>query len=398
MSKDKILFILTGSIACFKAAEVISLLVKNNYEVQTVVTSSALKFIGKSTLEGLTGRKVLLDLWEDGQAMDHISLQRWADLIIVAPASANFINKISAGIADDLASTLFLAHDFKKPFLIAPAMNSSMLEHPVTQKSLHELSKMNFTILPTESGSLACGEIGFGRLLSPEKIFKFIDNSFKKEAKPKVLITAGGTQEPIDEVRFITNKSTGKTASQLADQLIEDGFQVHFLYGVSSQLPTFQCKKTEFTSFEDLNQKIDSLSQAHDFFAIIHAAAVSDFSVENFYPGKVDSENDLVIKLKRNPKIINGLKEKFPIVIGFKLTSSQDENKNREAIEKLFYASQVDILIHNDVSQTHWKQATHQFNWATPDLKMIEKLDSQEALENKISQYLNERYHHDFST
>src|SRR5690606_33467299 len=133
MSRSKILFIMTGSIACYKACQLLSKLSQNNYEVQVVATASALEFVGNATLEGLSGKAVVSDIFAHGRNMDHIHLARWADLIIVAPATANFINKMAQGAADDLASTLFLAHDFTKPFLVAPAMNTSMYQHPATQ-------------------------------------------------------------------------------------------------------------------------------------------------------------------------------------------------------------------------------------------------------------------------
>ena len=139
MSPSRILFIMSGSIACYKACQLVSKLVQKGHDVQVVATASALKFIGNATIEGLTGKPVISDLFSSGNVMDHIHLARWADLVIIAPATADFINKMSAGISSDLASSLFLAHDFKKPLLIAPAMNTSMYLHPTTQESVKKL-------------------------------------------------------------------------------------------------------------------------------------------------------------------------------------------------------------------------------------------------------------------
>ncbi len=169
--KPRLLWILTGSISCYKACFAISRLVQAGIEVRTVATPSALQFIGKSTLEGLTGQPVASDLWESGKAMDHINLARWADLALVAPATANTLNRLSAGLADDLVGSLFLAWEIqKKPWWVAPAMNVAMFNHPLTQASLKKLTDTGVRVLPTGSGALACGEEGEGRLLEPEQL------------------------------------------------------------------------------------------------------------------------------------------------------------------------------------------------------------------------------------
>ncbi|MBL6989356.1 MAG: flavoprotein [Bacteriovoracaceae bacterium] len=176
MSKFKILFALTGSISCYKACYLISSLKKEGCEVQCITTDSSEKFIGRATLEGLSHKKVLSSMFEDGQHLDHINLARWADLIIIYPASANTINKLAGGIADNLIGALFLANNFKKPFWIAPSMNSNMLAHPATVQSIVTLQKWGSVILPTEEGVLACGEEGLGRLVEPDYVFAKIKN------------------------------------------------------------------------------------------------------------------------------------------------------------------------------------------------------------------------------
>jgi phosphopantothenoylcysteine synthetase/decarboxylase len=174
MSKSKILFQLTGSIAAYKSCSVISKLVQEGFEVQAVCTPSALQFIGQATLAGLTGRPVFTDVFESNRMMDHIHLAKWADLAIVCPASANSINKLAQGIADDAVGTLFLAYDLKKPYLIAPAMNQEMFQHPATQASIQKLQSWNVRVLPTDSGWQACGDLGPGRLLDPDMIHQEI--------------------------------------------------------------------------------------------------------------------------------------------------------------------------------------------------------------------------------
>ncbi|MDZ4678474.1 MAG: flavoprotein [Oligoflexia bacterium] len=179
--KGKILFQLSGSIACYKACYLISKLVQEGFEVQTVATSEALKFIGSATLEGLSGKSVFSDTFQEGQMMNHIHFAKWADLAIVCPATANTINSLASGIANNCIGTLFLAYDLKKPYLIAPAMNKEMYQHPTTKASLEKLQSWNIHVLPTGEGHQACGDIGHGRLLEPDAIFIEILKFFKSK-------------------------------------------------------------------------------------------------------------------------------------------------------------------------------------------------------------------------
>lgn len=168
---NRILFLLSGSISCYKACFAISRLVQAGFEVRTAATPAALKFVGNATLEGLTTKAVFNDLWTPGEAMDHIDLARWADLAVLAPGTANTINRLAAGLADDPVGTLFLAWELqKKSWWIAPAMNTQMFQHPITQDSLKKLAGLGVRILPTGTGQLACGETGEGRLLEPEQL------------------------------------------------------------------------------------------------------------------------------------------------------------------------------------------------------------------------------------
>lgn len=170
---------LTGSIACFKACELISMLVRAGHEVKAVCSQNALKFIGLSTLEGLTGKDVYCDMFKFKGKIEHISLSDWADLTVVCPATANIINKMALGVGDDAPSTLFLAHDFQKPFLVAPAMNQKMYAHPVVKQSIKRLADLGIKVLPTAVGRQACGDVGEGRMLEPREIFDFITSEFK---------------------------------------------------------------------------------------------------------------------------------------------------------------------------------------------------------------------------
>ena len=174
MSENRILLQVTGSIAAFKAATLASVLAEAGFEVQCVMSEGARNFLGESTLEGLTGRPVQSDLFESGRAHDHINLADRADLLLLYPASANHITRLRAGLADDLMGCLFLANNFRKPYWIAPAMNSNMLAHPAVTEALATLESWGCRILPTGEGRLACGEIGYGRLLDPEQVFELI--------------------------------------------------------------------------------------------------------------------------------------------------------------------------------------------------------------------------------
>src|SRR5450432_2042679 len=180
MSGSKIAFVLTGSIAGYKACEVISRLVQLGHTVRAVASESALKFVGAATLEGLTGQRVLTDIFEPGAALEHIQLTRWADAVVVCPCTANTLNKFASGLADDLVGALFLAHDRTKPFLVAPAMNPAMWQHPATQDSLEKLGRWGVRFISVGEGRTACGEVGEGRLAEPEEVIAAIEASLAK--------------------------------------------------------------------------------------------------------------------------------------------------------------------------------------------------------------------------
>ncbi len=411
MSKSKILFFMTGSIACYKACNIISKLVQADFEVQVVASKSALEFVGNATLEGLTGKPTITDLWSPGNIMAHIHLMRWADLVLVAPATSNYINKISQGVGDDLLTTLFLAHDFKKPFLIAPAMNTSMYLHPVTQKSIQVLKSFKgqygIEILESASGVLACGEVGYGKLLEPELIMQEIVRalSLKPEelavstrTAPKnplhILLTSGGTSEPIDDVRVLTNKSTGQTGARLADTLMELGLNVTFLHAERSAVPSLQCQKISFETFHDLETTLNQQLSTTNFDAVIHLAAVSDYSiVDGKFAGKISSEPEsLTIHLKKNPKLVNVIKKislnKSLKLVAFKMTSTPDIQKREIAVKKLFHESSADVVVHNDLSEIDVQAKTHLFHWHDLKNNKTQTLQDANQLGHKLAAWL----------
>lgn len=391
MSKSKVLFMMTGSIACYKACQVISRLVQAGHEVQVVASPGALQFVGNATFEGLTGKSAISDLYAPGNVMDHIHLMRWADVIIVAPATANYINKIAQGVGDDLLTTLFLAHDFKKPFLLAPAMNTSMYLHPVTQASLRRLREIGVEILETASGVLACGETGFGKLLEPELILealsKFtnppdpavteIPSPAKSPVKPcRVLVTSGGTVEPIDDVRMLTNTSSGETGAHLAELLTDFGCEVHLLRAGTAKTADTRVAQSSYSTFHSLEKNLKFLLVNQNFDLVIHCAAVSDFSVstleingQSYTPGefpKIHSTDQLTVHFKNNPKIVDEIKafsrNKNLKLVAFKLTSKASEDERRQAVEKLRAHSKADLIVQNDASEIDKTKQEHRFN------------------------------------
>lgn len=356
MSKFKVLFKVSGSIAAYKACEVISQLVKADCEVQVITTPQTHNFVGAATLEGLTGRSVLSDMFAPGWAMSHIDLAKWADVAVLCPASANTINKMASGLADDLVTALFLAWEFHKPYVLAPAMNAKMLAHPATQNSLQRLGEWGVTILPTEEGSLACGEEGLGRLLSPDQIFKRVLSLRSRAFGPRVLITSGATREHLDPIRFLSNISTGKTGAKLADALSSLGCEVTYLHGINSAVPLQAAKYVQFNSFQDLNEKLFKFLSESEYAAVIHAAAVSDFSLapESYSEKKLPSEQALALTLKPNFKIVDKLVEysrnsKIKVV-AFKLTAFANSHEQKQAVERLFAKGLVHGVVHNELS------------------------------------------------
>lgn len=358
---SKILFQLSGSIACYKACNLISSLVGLGHEVQTVSTANALRFVGAATLEGLTGRPAFSDSFQENHMMDHISLVKWCDIALLCPASATTINKMAHGIGDNLVTNLFLAFDFKKPYLIAPAMNTLMLSHPATQSSLEKLKSWGVTVLSTSSGRLACGDIGSGKLLEPDEILKYL---FQKPSSDlKILITSGGTREFIDQVRFISNISTGSTGAALADYFSSKGDQITYLCGEGSIKPSKVFKEIHFTHFKDLRDKLRHELDENHYDAIIHLAAVSDYSIQKIESekntslhslgiGKIDSyHNEIYLTLSKNPKILNEIRSfsrnKDIVIVGFKLTAKTSDQLIYQKIQEMMKYS--DLIVHNDL-------------------------------------------------
>ena len=410
MSRAKILFKMSGSIACYKACDAISKLVQAGFEVETVMTKSALEFVGRATVEGLTGRSVHTDVFEPGCYMDHIRLAKWADLVIVAPASANTLAKLAQGLGDDLLSTLFLAHDFSKPYLLAPAMNVAMYNHPATRENLEKLRTWGVSVLTPGEGRLACGDVGEGRLIEPTDLVRAIESATSQPKSHgsgrKVLITSGGTIEKIDGVRSIVNTSTGRTGATLAEELLASGHDVVYLHAESGARPITSSPRLRlrsFTNFKSLEAAMNEELRKTKFDAVIHAAAVADFSVSEIETengtapaplnGKIDSKSGLTVKLARNPKLVESIRNLSSNpqvrIAAFKLTNTNERVDREIAVAGLASRSSADLVVHNDANEI--QGARHPFTiWGThPDLKIAARAEGPRELATRLNEWLD---------
>ncbi len=365
MSRFNIAFVLTGSVAAYKACDAVSRLVKLGHRVRPVATSAALRFVGAATLEGLTGERVLTELFEAGGALEHIHLGRWADLVVICPATAHTINRLSSGLADDLVGALFLAHDRRKPFLVAPAMNPAMWDHPATQESVARLSGWGVRFIPVGQGRTACGEIGDGRLAEPADIVAAIEAALSPAAgRLRILVTSGGTSEPVDAVRVLSNTSTGSTGALIADRLALEGHQTVLLRAERSARPSGAVQEETFVSHGDLDRALGRLLGGSRFDAVVHCAAVSDFAVEAIEvpagtptpgSGKLASDCAPILRLKPLPKLIDGLRARSANpalkVVAFKLTSGGERAGGATSVRALLERSGADMVVHNDLDE-----------------------------------------------
>lgn len=304
-NKKSIVLGVTGGIAAYKAAELVRLFVKNNIDVQVVMTQAACQFISTVTMQALSGKPVFTDMWNASipNGMPHIELSRAADAIVIAPASADFIAKLVHGRADDLLSTLCLARDCD--LLVAPAMNKQMWENPATQRNIAQLVSDGIHILGPDSGEQACGEIGLGRMLEAEDLHYLITAYFqpKRLRGKKIMITAGATLEMIDPVRAITNLSSGKMGYAIAQAAFEMGAEVTLISGATALTPPTGVRNIAATSAGAMYQSVMQNIANQDIF--IGVAAVADYSPANSQSQKIKkSEQSLTLELKLNKDIL----------------------------------------------------------------------------------------------
>jgi phosphopantothenoylcysteine decarboxylase / phosphopantothenate---cysteine ligase len=324
--KKRLVLGITGGIAAYKAAELVRLLVKQNIEVQVVMTEAACQFITPVTMQALSGKPVFINMWDNSipNGMPHIELSRGADAILIAPASADFISKLAHGRADDLLSTLCLARDC--PLLVAPAMNKQMWEHPATQRNISILNTDGTSIFGPDSGEQACGEVGLGRMLEPEALLAEVIAHFTPKilAGKRVMITAAATLEMIDPVRAITNLSSGKMGYAIAQAAANMGAEVTLVSGASALTPPANVTTLRATSADAMYQTVMRHVGNQDIF--IGVAAVADYSPEQVSEQKIKKiEAKLSLSLKKNKDILADVASlpNPPFCVGF---AAESEN------------------------------------------------------------------------
>ena len=353
LKNKKVLLIICGGIAAYKSLEIIRLLKKNNVTIKTILTKNGSEFVTPLSITSLSQSKVYQDLFslENESEMDHISLSRWADAILIAPATANTISKIVNGNSDDLASTVILASN-KKIFL-APAMNVRMWEHQSTKENIIKLQNFGYTLIGPVVGDMACGEFGEGKMSEPREIINSLENYFgdlKKNNKLKAIVTAGPTNEYIDPVRFISNKSSGKQGYEIAKSLSKRGFDTTLISG-----------PTHLEIDEDIN--LIRVETAEEMFqatltnlpadVAVFSAAVSDYKVKEKSEIKIKKQDNLNLNLEKNVDILNYVSNhnslRPGLVIGF---AAETNNLESYAIKKL-NEKNCDWIIANDVSKSN---------------------------------------------
>jgi phosphopantothenoylcysteine decarboxylase/phosphopantothenate--cysteine ligase len=353
MLDKKILIGICGGIAAYKTLSLIRLFRKAGCEVKVVATQNALSFVTPLSIETLSGNRLYVNMFEHSvnRSTEHISLAQWADIAIVAPATANIIGKLANGIADDALSTTLLA--FSKPLYIAPAMNENMYKHPAVQRNMEMLRQFQYNIIAPESGMLACNTEGVGRMAEPETIFDTIASSFvaNKSANGKrALVTAGPTYEPIDAVRFIGNHSSGLMGFSLAEVLAEKGFEVDLITG-HTHLTTANKKINRI----DVNTADEMLQMCLKHFPkadiTIMSAAVADYTPEEKANHKMKKgETSLSLTLKPTVDILKTIalqKTKNQIVVGFAL---ETDNELANAKQKL-HNKNLDFIVLNSLNE-----------------------------------------------
>lgn len=349
-----ILIGITGSIAAYKMATVTRMLVKLGADVQIMMTENSENFIHPLTLETLSKHKCLIDTFDRNfeYSVEHVSAAQKADLVLIAPASANIIGKIASGIADDMLTTTLMAAPCKK--IIAPAMNHYMYHNPIVQDNIQKLKKFGYTIIPPESGMLANGDSGDGRMPSEQTLVNYVlkEIACKKDFNEmKLLVTAGATIEKIDPVRYITNHSTGKMGCAIAEAAMLRGADVTLVYGnISSEIPPF-INSVKAESAEDMFKEVTKRQPETDI--IIKASAVADFTPENIYNEKIKKKNKEFgeIKLKKTKDILKYLGEhKYngQFICGF---SMETDNVLENSKEKLI-SKNADMIVANSLKQS----------------------------------------------
>ena len=347
-----ILLIVSGGIAAYKSIELCSSLVKQGNNVKVILTKNAENFVTQLPFQTLTKNRVYTSTFEeiDENEIQHIDLTKWADKIIVAPATANLISKFANGIADDLATSLMLAVRDTSIVYIVPAMNTFMYRNPIIQDNMNKLIKLGFNFVKPDSGLLACGDVGEGKFPSIEKIESFVFQEVEQNLKgKKVLVTAGPTKEFIDPFRCLTNPSTGKMGISIANECARRGAEVILVSSVDNDTISSKVKKIKITSTNDMFEVVKNNFKDCDF--IIKAAAVSDYTPVQVFDKKVKKQDgNLTIEFQRTQDILKYVgdnKQEGQKVIGF---AAETNNLIEYAKEKIIKKN-LDYIVANDISK-----------------------------------------------
>ena len=353
MLKDKTVVIgVSGGIAVYKTLDVVSRLRKLGVNVNVIMTKSATEFVTPLSFQSLSQNYVVCDMFEDPKTWDveHISLAKRADVFLIAPATANVIGKIANGIADDMLTTTVMAT--KAKVLIAPAMNTNMYENPILQRNINTLKELGYNFVEPESGRLACGDTGKGKLASPETIVDEVVKLLSKgqDLKGKsIIVTAGPTVESIDPMRYITNRSTGKMGYSIAKEAIERGADVTLITGPTNLTPPQNLKKlVKIESAKDMYEAV--LENLDENDVVIKSAAVADYKPKNYSNKKIKkSDDDLVIELDRNKDIAQeiGKIKNNKILVGFAAETNDLIEKASLKIKK----KNIDFIVANDLTK-----------------------------------------------
>ena len=387
-----ILLGVTGGIAAYKSAEIVRGLKKAGSSVRVVMTQSAKEFITPLTLQALSGNPVSTDLLdvEAEAAMGHIELARWADAILIAPATANTLAKLSSGRADDLLSSITLAFD--GPIGLAPAMNQAMWKDERTQSNIQNLEHKNFSLYGPGAGEQACGDVGLGRMLEPSEIIELFASLFEAGtmSNKSILITAGPTQEPIDPVRYLTNRSSGKMGYALAEAAVEAGAQVTLVSGPVNIEPPARCNLVSVKTAEEMHEAVMHHIKKKDIY--IGTAAVADYSptkVEGSKIKKDRSNSPLVLEMKENKDILKevGELEDKPYMVGFAAETDDLLENARKKLE----TKKLDLIIANDVSDKSigFDSNENEVTLITSSEELLLDRDSKKKIAKKILEFIS---------
>ncbi|NWO27824.1 bifunctional phosphopantothenoylcysteine decarboxylase/phosphopantothenate--cysteine ligase CoaBC [Leptotrichia sp. oral taxon 417] len=349
----------TGGIAAYKSAGIVSLLKKKGYNVKVVMTENATKIIGPLTLETLSRNRIYVDMWDSNPhyEVEHISLADWADVVLIAPATYNIIGKVANGIADDMLTTVISAVSVRKPVFFALAMNVNMYENPILKENINKLKSFGYRFIDAEEGLLACNYSAKGRMSEPEdivdeierySIFSKIKNFDTALKGKKILITSGRTKENIDPVRYLSNNSSGKMGYSLAQAAVDLGAEVTLISGPTDlKVPNGLENFISVESALEMYEKVDEYFKNTDIF--IACAAVADYRPKEYKKEKIKkSDADLVIELIRNPDILLEMskKKEKQLLVGF----AAETNDIRENALKKLEKKNLDIIVANNAS------------------------------------------------